>query len=151
MNANLVKIQDLAHLTNKDFSNEIDLCKYIVANISNFTRDVLNDVYVDHVIEKPLKEIFRFGPRPKRIDLVIYCDTATYIIELKCPKYVSENRKAIGQILDYAREFPDPLKKMVLITTKFDIDTALTIDHYELPIQYIYFERARSFEYKEAV
>jgi hypothetical protein len=61
-----------------------------------------------------------------------------------------ENRQGIGQLLDYGREFSDTKKaKLILLTTRFDLSTALTIAHYSLPIRYIYFEKARMLEYEK--
>lgn len=57
----------------------------------------------------------------------------------------------IGQILDYGREFLDPKKELMIITTKFDRNTAKTIKHYRLPIRYIYIDKNRIMEYLESL
>ena len=83
----------------------------------------------------------------RRVDLIIVCKKHTYVIEVKNPKTATCNRHAIGQILDYGREFPDSKKKLVIITTYFDQNTAQTIKAYNLPIKYIYINKYQSYEF----
>jgi hypothetical protein len=143
-----VEIQNFNTLKNNSFKTERDLLDYITENMSKFVEDVFNDVLVSFEREKVChKQPNKFGPMTRRVDLYVVCEENIYIIELKNPKYLSENRKAIGQLLDYGRDFSDPRKKMVLITALFDIDTAKTIEYYNLPISYIYFDKDKSLEY----
>ena len=132
-----------------DFKSEKELCQYIEANISEFCRDSFDDVYVSHEIDKPIVPQQRFGPRTRRVDMIIRCKKHKYIIELKNPTHPAENRHGIGQLLDYGREFIDTGKKLVLISTSFDINTAKTIEHYNLPIVYMYINKTQILEFKE--
>lgn len=85
------------------------------------------------------------GGRP--FDLFIQGSKKIYLIELKNPSANTENRAAIGQILDYGTEFLDPTKKeLVIITTMFDNYTARVISFYKLPIRYIYLDKERFLE-----
>lgn len=131
-----------------DFESEKSLLDYIVSNIENFCSDILDDTLISFETEKSITTRRRFSPRGRRIDLYIVGRKAKYIIELKNPFNQAENRYAIGQLLDYGREFLDPKKELVLLTTKFDINTAKTIAFYDLPIRYIYFDKRRILEYK---
>ena len=67
-----------------------------------------------------------------------------YIVELKNPHYLCENRHALGQLLDYGRELPG--SQLILLSTSFDFSTQATIKYYNLPIRYIYFEKTRCLE-----
>jgi hypothetical protein len=127
-----------------EFRYESDLLGYITSNINKFCIDVLNDKLKSFESDKPIIDNVR-KQHSKRIDLFVICENNSYIIELKNPKYESENRQAIGQLLDYGRFSPDSL--LLLITTKYDLSTAKTIKHYNLPIRYIYFEKSRIIEY----
>jgi len=142
-------IDDITQLQNTSFDKEKILLDYIVEHIGFFVEDVLDDKLISFECEKPtgIKQT-RFSPRRKRVDIYIVAEKQNYIIELKNPKYVSENRKAIGQLLDYGRELNNT--QMILVTTLFDIDTAKTIEYYNLPIRYVYFDKDKSLEFKES-
>ena len=133
----------------QDFDQEKELSAYIVTYIHEFCRDVLNDRLIS--FEKNY-HICIWGDwkfkRDKRVDLLVRGEKGLYIIELKNPRYLAENRCAIGQLLNYGREFLDSKKELVLVTTKFDIDTAKTIKYYGLPIRYIYMDREKMLEFK---
>ena len=129
-----------------DFKSEKDLQSYICKHIKSFCKDVLGDEYISHKKESPIHEQIRNSPRGRRVDILIKCEGGAYIIELKNPKQPAENRYGIGQLLDYGREIPQG--NLVLVTTFFDINTALTIQHHSLPIRYIYFDKTRIMEYK---
>jgi len=132
-------------LDSKDFDREKDLEEYIVNNMEKCVHDLFDDELVSFEVDK-LIDRQRFGPRGRRVDLVIRGKKKVYLVELKNPSSGTENRCAIGQILDYGREFLDPKKELVIITTKFDMNTAETIRFYNLPIRYIYLEKNRFLE-----
>lgn len=139
---------DVNQLKNKDFAKEINLVEYIIDNIDLFAKDYLDDVVKSFEIDKPILKRSSFSPRGKRVDIYIVGKKSTYILETKNPTNLMENRQGIGQLLDYGREFLDPKKELLLITTKFDHSTALTIKHYNLPIRYIYMSKLKGMEYK---
>ena len=143
-----VKATSDSAISNNDFDREIDLQNFIVNNIQAFCKDILEDDLISFEVEYNVTKQMYFSPRPQRVDLFIKCKRKVYIVELKNPKCLAENRYAIGQLLDYGREFLDSKKELILITTKFDFNTAKTIKHYNLPIRYIYFERLRALEFK---
>lgn len=138
---------EFPHTLLKDdtFNKEKELEEYIVDNIDCFVKDILEDELVSFEVNKHI-DVQHFSPRGRRIDLVVVCTRKTYLIELKNPSSGTENRSAIGQILDYGREYLDPKKELVILTTKFDINTSRTIKHYGLPIRYIYIDRNRIME-----
>lgn len=145
-----VVITDHKAMQNNSFKNENALLEFISTNIERFCSGVLCDELVEYSKEYDGYRYKRFGPRKNRVDLYIVCEKRDYIVEIKNPKFHRENRAAIGQLLNYGREFFDPKKEsqLVLVTTKFDLETALTIDYYSLPIRYIYLDRAFSMEYR---
>lgn len=124
---------------NNDFAKEKDLQLFIGENIEQFTKEVLEDNYVSHELEKPIVKLRRFGPRGKRIDIYIKGTEQDYIVELKNPKYLSEVKSGIGQLLGYGLSFKNA--KMILVSTKFDLETGQMIKHYNLPIDYYYFSK----------
>ena len=132
-------------LNTDDFDRESDLVDFIALNIKVFTIDILNDELVSFEIEKPINKRNQMSPRGRRIDIYIKGKSRNYIIETKNPQYYAENRYAIGQLLDYGREIDNA--ELVLITTKYDLNTAKTIKHYNLPIRYIYFDKKVNAEY----
>lgn len=136
--------KEFSELNNTDFEKENILKQYITDNIELFTKDILEDELVSFEIEKPIVKQLKLSPRERRIDIFIIGKNGKYIIELKNPKCSSENRAAIGQILDYGREINDA--QLILITTMFDINTYRTIKYYKLPIRYIYFEKNKCME-----
>lgn len=141
-------LQNSKDIITDDFDKEKYLVDYIVSYIDDFAKDILNDKVISFEIEKNVKKRCYFSPRGKRVDLYIKGENKDYIIETKNPKFACENRSAIGQILDYGREFSDSKKELIIITTKFDLDTARTIEYYNLPIRYIYLSKKHILEYK---
>lgn len=144
----LINVKNFKYLVNKSFRREKDLRNYIIHNIVQFTTDVLEDKYVYHETEY-MRTKHNWVGLSRRIDLIVQGVNKLYIIELKNPRYQSENRGAIGQLLCYGYEFLDPKKELVLISTKFDIHTALAIQKYSIPIRYIYFDRDKCLEFLE--
>lgn len=136
-------------LKNEDFKKEKDIERFIVDNIELFVSSILDDELISFEVDKPISKLRHFSPRGRRVDLYIVAKKKTYIVELKNPSSGTENRAAIGQILDYGREFLDSEKDLVIVTTNFDIHTAKTIRFYNLPIRYIYIEKKRFLEYEE--
>lgn len=130
---------------NNDFKSENELKDFIVRNIDNICKDIYNDKVKDYKVDFPIQRQLKLSPRGRRIDLIIYGERNNYLIELKNPKFGTESRAAIGQILDYGREFMN--YKLSIITTKFDIDTAETIKYYNLPIRYIYTNKKQCVEF----
>ena len=129
-----------------DFASEKELANYTKINIKKFTEDILEDELVSFEFEKRIEKKDK-TQNLKRIDLYVVGKKSKYIVEFKNPKWSNENLNAIGQILNYGRQFTDPKKELVLISTMFDIETAKTIKHYNLPIRYIYFDKEKSLEY----
>lgn len=154
----LVRLEPKSLVSN-DFEKESDVTDYIVLNIEKFCEQVLGDKLVsfeqEYVISE--SEVYHnkakayldkkyYYPRSRRVDLLIRGEKKSYLVEIKKPFNLAENRYAIGQLLDYGREFLDSEKQLVLLTTKYDINTAKTIEYYELPIRYIYFDKKRHLE-----
>jgi len=137
----------LGDLFAKDFKTEKALSKYIEDNISLFCKNNLSDDFVSYTTERPVRGHFRFSPRGRRIDIHIICKEYEYIVELKNPTGLSENRNGIGQLLDYGREFPYSKKQLLLISSKFDAGTAKTIKYYKLPIRYFFINKKQILEY----
>jgi len=136
------------NISNSDFIKEKDLSSYIEKNIVIFCKNNLNDSYISHKVDMPVIPMTGFGPRTRRVDLYVKCSNHTYIVELKNPTNLMENRQGIGQLLDYGRELSQNNARLLLITTKFDINTAKTISHYRLPISYLYLSKNIILEYK---
>ena len=134
-------------VANSDFESEAALSSYLEENITLFCGQ-LGYSYISHAVDSPISDYTRFGPRGRRVDMLVECKEKLLIIELKNPRTGTDVRAGIGQILDYGREFPDTEKKeLFLITTRFDIHTARTIKHYSLPIRLFYMSREHSMEY----
>lgn len=129
------------------FKSEKKLVEYIAENAVLFTKQVFCDEYISHHIEHKIRAFDYFGPRSKRIDMVICAERNTYLIETKNTKSGNALRASIGQLLDYGREYSDPKKKMVLVSNCFDASTAQTIEHYKLPITYIILSATQALEY----
>jgi hypothetical protein len=142
----IVRIDNLKDLQHSQFDKEKDLSIYIESHIKQFCNDILEDDYVNHETEVQKSSQIAFMPRMPRVDYRIECKQNTYLIELKNPTGLSENRSAIGQILSYATMLNEDFK-LVIITTKFDILTAQTIKKFNLPITYLYFENNRVLEF----
>ena len=134
------------NISNSDFRYESDLSSYLINNIELLCSH-LGDEYVSVDENLHIEEAYGLRPRSRRIDIFLRCKKKIYIIELKNPTAKAENRSGIGQLLDYGREFPYPEKELLLISTKFDINTARTIKHYMLPIRYFYFSKKHLCEY----
>jgi hypothetical protein len=136
------KLQNKTHKKERGITDEIE------ENIVMFCADILEDEYVSHKREKRIYRA-KFGKNLRRVDLYVKCVNSDYAIEIKNPSAAAENTSAIGQILNYGRYFLDPPKKLqlVILTTFFDQDTAMTIDHYNLPIRYIYYGDGQSMEW----
>lgn len=132
---------------NTDFSSEAELSSYLEDNIDLFCGQ-LGYSYISHSVDSPINKSTRFGPRGRRVDMLVECEEKLLVIELKNPKTGTDVRAGIGQILDYGREFPDTEKKeLLLITTRFDICAARTIKHYSLPIRFFYISKDHTMEY----
>lgn len=138
---------DYNKLISNEFKKEKNIEQWIVDNIDSFAKEILNDEIISFECDMAIEKQIRWSPRGRRIDLFIIGKKKKYIIELKNPKSGSENRAAIGQLLDYGREFSDSKKELIIITSKFDINTARTIKYYDLPIRYIYLDKTRFMEY----
>lgn len=133
---------------NKHFKKEKDLVLYIINNIDSFCKDFLNDECIWFEIDSPININQRFGPRWKRIDILIKWKEKLYIIECKNTKNTIEIRQSIWQLLDYWREYLDTNKKeLILISNMFDNDTAETINYYNLPIRYLIINKKQILEY----
>jgi len=144
----LIRVNNYSYLKNNSFKSEKKLKEFILNHIEDFTRDVLGDTYKSHESEYEFYKQHWMG-LSRRVDLLIEGENNLFIVELKNPRYHSENRGAIGQLLCYGQEFLDPKKRLVLISTKFDIHTARAIQYYKLPIRYIYFDINNCLEFIE--
>lgn len=138
---------DARILRGQRFASERELQDYIALNVGSFCRDFLGDELVSFEQNYPIEAELRFDVPIRRVDMLIRGKNGTYIVELKNPPKTRDNRAAIGQLLDYGREFPGDGTQLLLISTCFDLNTAKTIEHYGLPIRYIYIERKRILEY----
>ena len=136
----------LKEIKTNDFKNEKELSDYTKLNIKKFTEDILEDELVSFEFEKKIVKKER-PQRHKRVDLYVIGKKGKYIIEFKNPTWNNENLNAIGQLLNYGRQFTDSKKELVLISTLFDEETARTIKYYNLPIRFIYFDKEKSLEY----
>jgi len=130
-----------------DFHNEKQLVNLICDNLEDFTKRYLCDVVVEYSVEKPIKPQLRLSPRGRRVDIFIKGKEKNYIIEVKNAKNTTEIRSAIGQLLDYGREYLDPKKELILIANMFDINTAKTIQYYKLPIRYLIINKRQLLEF----
>lgn len=131
----------------EDFYKEKDLVEYFIENIHILVKNYFDDEVVSFEVDKPIQQQLIRSPRGRRIDIFVQGKNKTYIIEAKNAKNTTELRSAIGQILDYGREFLDPKKELVILSNMFDINTAKTISFYNLPIRYIVLNKDRSLEY----
>lgn len=129
-----------------DFSKENELCDFIEGNLLFFCETILQDNLISFEREYQFGQHY-FGPREPRVDFLIIGEKSHYLVEVKNPQNLAENRAAIGQLLNYGRKYLDPKKTLVLITSKFDHETACTIQEYKLPIRYIYLDKKRSLEF----
>lgn len=130
----------------KDFKNEKELAYYTKINIEKFVEDILEDELISFEFEKKIKKLEK-AQKHKRVDLYVVGKKGKYIIEFKNPTWNNENLNAIGQLLNYGRQFTDPKKELILISTLYDEETARTIKSYNLPIRFIYFDKEKSLEY----
>lgn len=142
---------DTRFLRTATFSSEKELSAYVCGKISDFVSIILDDEMISFETEKELGmgRVF-FGPCQKRIDLYIRSKGSNYIIELKNAKSSPANIEAIGQLLNYGRamECGAINHQLVLITTFFDLDTAKTIQKYDLPIRYMFIDRRHILEFR---
>lgn len=150
MSYKICRINDMKVLSSKKFDKESHLSEFIESNIILFCADVLGDTYVSHRKEVQASEHNLFAPRMPRVDYEIQCEKSKYLVELKNPKNMAENRSAIGQILSYATMLSeDGPHDMVVVTTKFDLLTARAIKKFALPIRYVFFDGEVMAEYLE--
>ncbi len=149
-----IHIQDSLSVTTNDFRNEKHLTQFIDENIKRVVKTVFGYTYISHKTEAEIGIIQKrkggIRPRGRRVDFLIKCSEKTLLVETKCPFYLRENTAAIGQLLDYGREFLDPKKELILLTTKFCPSTAKTIEFYNLPIRYIFMDMSKSLEFKKS-
>jgi len=137
------------NIKSNDFNSEKELSDYLEQNINIFTYQYLNDICVSFNFGYAVTSD-RYYYKRKIVDLVIEGKKKIYVIELKNPKYSYHNISAIGQLLDYGRHFQnighDLDTQLVLLSSMYDVDTALTIQKYNLPIRYFYLEKEFGFE-----
>lgn len=135
-------------LENCNWENEKTFSDHFEKNIHAYSIKMFDDETLKYDREFKVSTS-RLQRKNKSVDFVIQGVKAQYIIEIKHPKYVSENLKALGQLMNYGRHFLDTQKKeLILITTKFDFDTAETIEYYDLPIRYFYVNKLQVLEFK---
>lgn len=140
-------------ITNNFFECENELANYIINNIKKFAQSYLNDTIKSFERECQIHKRIRFAPRGRRVDLFIEGNNKEYVIEFKTPSSGSEIRYGLGQMLDYGREFFDSDEyketELLLISDLYDSNTAKTIEYFDLPIRYIYFDKNISLEVME--
>jgi len=140
---------DNDNIASDDFNSEKELSNYLKNNIEIFTDQYLNDICVSFNFNHSVN-YNRHPYRTKRVDLIIEGKKKYYVIELKNPQYARENISAIGPLLDYGRHIDDNNNKLetqlVLLSSMYDVDTALTIQKYNLPIRYFYLQKEFAFE-----
>lgn len=130
------------------FQSEKQLCDYIELNIELFTKECLGFEYLSHKREYPLFNVNRRSLRGnRRIDFLIKTKCGKNIaVECKKPKYDSELSAAIGQCLSYIALFECSgmiIEKIVLLSTKVDYVIPLVINKFNLPVQYICFDKSK--------
>ena len=151
MEAKITGLKDghyrIDHSTLKtSFKKEANLNQLITDNVDLFIKEWYDDEVVSFENEKPLNTNTKKKIRGSlRCDLYVEGKKSNYIIEFKNPKYKSENRTAIGQVLNYKRYCENA--KIVLITDFFDLDTGLVIAEYNLPIDYYYANKSQILKY----
>lgn len=149
-----VVVDDVSILKSNEFETEKSLQDFLIYNIKDFMLNQFDDIVIETFTEYQFQSQLNLSPRGHRIDLFVKCENFDYLIELKNPTNKSENIYAIGQLLNYSREFDkisDSKKKLVLITTYFDLSTAETIKYFNLPIEYIFFTKNKQLLYKGSV
>lgn len=147
-NYETILISDVSTLNSYDFKREDDLASYVYDNAELFIGDLYGDRVTKKYREKTIREYvgsfgFKGTTRGPRIDVYLEGIHSNYIIEVKNPKYKSENVPAIGQVLNYGRMCGTDRNKLIIVTSLFDIDTAHTIEAFELPIKYVYLDKQR--------
>jgi hypothetical protein len=130
-----IKIKDTTFLKNNTYKNEKQLEKEIHDNINDFIESYYGDEVVESSTNKNCLANNNKQIKGKRVDIYVKGKKCEYIIECKNSKYSYENIQAIGQLLNYGRYFKRA--KLMLVTTLFDIDTARTIQQYNLPIRIV--------------
>jgi hypothetical protein len=58
-------------LFTSDFKSEKELEKFIVSNIDNFAKDILNDTLENYCVNKSINDRLWFSPRGRSVDLYI--------------------------------------------------------------------------------
>lgn len=142
-----IKREDVNQYETYEYKTEKQLEEIIIENITAFCKNILEDEYISH--ERQYNINGRKGGNKRRtrylliIDILIKCKHKNYVVELKKPKFISGNREAIGQLLNYGLYFDETKTELILVTTKLDTDTACVIDKYKLPIKYIFIDKNR--------
>lgn len=148
-----IVIDDTSVLKSNEFRTEKELQDFLLLNINCFIKNQFDDDVIEYFKEYDFTNRMEFGPRNNRIDLYVKCAKFDYLIELKNPTNKNENISAIGQLLNYCRMLSEynqlsySKKRMILITTLFDLQTAKTIEFFNLPIEYIYFTKDKQLSY----
>src|SRR3990167_1860061 len=130
-----------------DFKKESDLVGFVCRNINDFARIYLKDEVVSYEVDKPISAQRFLSPRGRRIDLFIEGKNGIYIIEAKNAENTTEIRYAIGQLLDYGREYNNLNKELILLSNLYDSNTIKTIKFYNLPIRYLVFNKKQGLEF----
>src|SRR5690625_5045644 len=134
--------QNIKSFYRQEFKSEKDFSAYFELNIDLFVDEYLDGDYVSHRKEF---ELINFNKRKgrgrsggsKRVDYYIKTTKGHHFIELKHTTFESEINTAIGQLLNYstlASVAGIQIKRLFLLTTKFSLDSALTIKRFNLPI-----------------
>ena len=139
---------------NRDFASEKEMCDFIEDRIEIFCAEVLGVTYKSHKREYRLASSRIHGSHSCRLDFfIITTDNQNICIECKNPFSQYENLSAIGQLLAYKQigaMLEIPIHRMVLVTTKVDLLTTLSIRNTELGIELIGIDKAITVILKEA-
>lgn len=140
---------------NKDFANERELSLYVQNNIELFCQDCLGVEYLSHKTEVSVS-LSPFGKRrtkgDKRVDLLIKTRCGKSLaIEFKNPVYSCELHNAIGQCLSYlsmAANADIKIDTLYIVATKLDWVVPNMITQFNLPLEYIVFDKDKHLTFK---
>lgn len=126
------------------FVSEKEMKQFILDNIDNFCKDVLEVKLKKVTSEYKISDGQR---KSKSFDLLIESECGKKIaIELKNPTFKSELQSAIGQCLVYltaSKISGMDIDRMVLISNMYDYLVPITIQEMKLPIDFIVMDNSK--------
>ncbi len=143
---------DVQNAMKNHFESEKELCDYIQLNMALFVADCLNEEVTEFSREYPLNGRCRAGAKGnRRVDFFIKTKSGQNIIlECKNPYYKSEIANAVGQCLSYIALFElmeQRIDRMIILSTKIDSTLPLIIQRFNLPIEFIAFDKDKFLKY----